>query len=76
MQHGELDEAIRSLHGGQRRERERESMPNRDRPLSRIFLDGNSGGGLGSLRNKSMRGTVSRSSAGNERRGLNGLFEH
>lgn len=65
---GDLDEAIRSLHGGQRRERERQD---RDRPLSKIFIDGSSAGA------GSIRGTIGtrRRAAEAPRRGLGGLFE-
>lgn len=70
---GDLDEAIRSLHGGHRRERERADP--RDRPLSKIFVDGSSNGA------GSVRGTVGTrrradgGGPGGQRRGLGGLFE-
>ncbi|KAL7410280.1 hypothetical protein BDY24DRAFT_186432 [Mrakia frigida] len=67
---GDLDEAIRSLHGGQRRERERDAVREQPtRPLSKIFLDGSSG--------NSIRGTIGtrRKAAGGPRAGLGGLFE-
>lgn len=67
---GELDAAIRSLHGGNRRE-----PTVRDRPLSRMFVDGNTGGtakGLASERQREGEGTLKADQAG--RRSLGSMF--
>lgn len=68
---GDLDEAIRSLHGGQRRTRERDASQS-TRPLSKIFVDGSAG-------NSVRRGTIGtrrrEAAATSGRPSLGGLFD-